>query len=61
MQRVKPLPLFVRVDGKDEKPVPLPTSRGTPLGSRFAPVSTDALLATIPILGMVVPATRSTR
>ena len=61
MQRVNPLPLFVSVDGNAEKPVPPPIPRGTPVGNRFAPVRTDALLATIPILGIVEPARRSTK
>lgn len=55
MQRVRPLPLFARVAGNAEKPVPPPIPRGLPVGSRFAPGRTDELLATIPILGMVEP------
>ena len=61
MQRVSPLPLLTSVAGNAEKPVPLPTPRGTPVGNRFAPVRMDALLAATPILGIVEPARRSTK
>jgi hypothetical protein len=50
MERVKPLPLFVRVDGKVDKPGPWPTPRGMPLGRILALFRTDGfpdLLASV--------------